>query len=364
MNWWKALVIPALLMVGLHQSLASDLKYSQEELEFRWQSRIQSFLEKGVIPLVDLEASLRPEDRDRYLEEGLKAMDELGVAMIAYDGYQRPKIKGRKEKGYRWSDYILDLVNAHPDRFIPTTNGGTNKNWFRQKRSFLKQTEAAVRGGEYRLIGEIEFRHYMSSSECRKGRSDRDITIPVNSPNGHRLFALAAETGVAIPIHLEAEDQPLAELEEMLAEYPGAKVIWAHFGQIRHPEKQTRYGPELLRHLLASYPNLFIDLATGQPGRKYPCNGGNLDTVIWKDSGMNDQMGQLKPAYQKLLVDYSDRFVHASDYGGGRDETLAMHMRGKVNNTRLILRDLPVEAQHNIGYRNAWYLLTGRQWGQ
>jgi hypothetical protein len=26
------------------------------------------------------------------------------------------------------------------------------------------------------------------------------------------------------------------------------------------------------------------------------------------------------------------------------------------------MRDLPDEARHNIGYQNAWFLLTGKPW--
>jgi hypothetical protein len=33
-----------------------------------------------------------------------------------------------------------------------------------------------------------------------------------------------------------------------------------------------------------------------------------------------------------------------------------------IQNIRLILRDLPESTKHDIGYRNAWLLLTGRTW--
>jgi len=37
-------------------------------------------------------------------------------------------------------------------------------------------------------------------------------------------------------------------------------------------------------------------------------------------------------------------------------------LRERVANLRLILRDLPEAAKHDIGYRNAWRLLTGKPW--
>ncbi len=54
----------------------------------------------------------------------------------------------------------------------------------------------------------------------------------------------------------------------MLAAYPKAKVIVAHFTHIRHPEKQRRFTPDYVRHLLSTYPNLYYDLANGHSNRK------------------------------------------------------------------------------------------------
>ena len=49
------------------------------------------------------------------------------------------------------------------------------------------------------------------------------------------------------------------------------------------------------------------------------------------------------------------------DYGHNRP-ALASWMDQKVGNLRLILHDLPEEAQRDIGYRNAWRLVTGKAW--
>jgi len=53
--------------------------------------------------------------------------------------------------------------------------------------------------------------------------------------------------------------------------------------------------------------------------------------------------------------------VVGTDYGGGR-APLPDYLNSKVENIRLILRDLPTAAKHDIAYRNAWKLLTGREW--
>lgn len=354
-----SLLFPALPAKGAE---AVRIKYGRQELEKLWRSRIQSFLDKGVIPLVDLESSLKARDGEKYLDDTIKAMDESGVAFIAFDAYQAPK-ESKKQKGYRWGYYVHRIVNAHPDRFILATNGGTNKNWLRQKDSFVEQTVEHVRGGDYPIMGEFDFRHYLSQHQCRKGQTERDCDVPITSPNGHRIFSLSQATGVAFVIHLEPEDRPLSELEEMLAAYPQSKVIWAHFGQIRHPEKQSKYTPGLIRRLLTTYPNLYIDLATGAPGRRYKCNNNILDTVIWQDGLWGAQKNVLKPEYREILSEFSSRFVFGSDYGGGR-KPLPRYLKKKANTARLIMGELPEKAKHRISYQNAWFILTGQPWAQ
>jgi len=140
-----------------------------------------------------------------------------------------------------------------------------------------------------------------------------------------------------------------------------AKVIVAHFGQLRHPEKQTKFGPELVRRLLRAYPNLHYDISTGFPGRRYACNDHVLDTAIWQEGFLGGQAGSLRPEYKAILAEFRTRFVAATDYGGGR-KPLPEFLRERAANLRLILRELPGEAQHDIAYRNAWRLLTGKEW--
>ncbi|NQU58365.1 MAG: amidohydrolase family protein [Rhodospirillales bacterium] len=345
----------------------TDPQYTLAELEDRWQTRIQSMLDQGKLPKIDMETSIQPEQITDYIPGVFETMDDLGVALFAADGYQAPK---DGSDGYRWSNDIRELVNKYPDRFIPTANGGTNPNWLKEKggakKHFIDQMEGYVRAGVYAHMGELEFRHYMSSSQCRKKRLDRDIDIPINNENGHRLFQLSERTGVPFVVHLEAEDVALDGLEEMLKAYPKAKVIVAHFAQIRHPEKQKRFTPDYVRHLLSSYANLYYDLATGHPNRKYTCTGKDNkamligDTVLWKgDEGK--QTDTVRPEWRAILGDFSDHFVFATDYGGGRPP-LAIFLKQKVDNFKRIVRDLPEPAKHNIAYRNAWKLLTNKDW--
>jgi hypothetical protein len=366
-----ALKILAVLIVSIFvqpsMALAEEpvqLKYSKAEIEGKWRKRIQSFLGKDVIPLIDL-LSFLPRDNSAPVIRWTKdVMDEEGVALISFAGYWAPMEPG--SKGHRWDYFIHRIVNTDPDRFILTTNKGGNKNWWKQKagrpRDYIDQLEQQVLGGEYPFIGQIEFRHYMSNAQCKAGKTHRDINIPLNGSNGHRLFKLSSTTGVPFSIHLEPEDSPLHALEEMLQAYPRAKVIVSHFGQIRYPEKEQRFGPKLVERLLTTYPNLYFDLSNAEPGRKYKCADHRvLDNVMWEEDSWGDQTGKLKTDYRNILMKYSGRFVAGFDYGPSNRQS-ASFLKRRIDNIRLMLHDLPDEAKHNIGYRNAWLLLTHEAW--
>lgn len=122
-------------------------------------------------------------------------------------------------------------------------------------------------------------------------------------------------------------------------------------------------GPALITRLLKSYPNLYYDISVGRPGRRYKCNDDVLDTVIWQQDSSGSQINTIKQEYKQIFEDFSDRFVVGLDYGSGRP-ALGQFLTKKVKIRRLIMRDLSLQAKHNISYRNAWRLITGKLWKQ
>lgn len=335
---------------------------SISDLEPYWRNRILQVEATGKVPIIDMESSITKDQLDEFIPGIIPEMDDLGVALISYDGYQAPK-DGRK--GYRWSYYVNSLVKAYPNYFIPTANGGSNKNWTQGKggkpKHFIDQMEKEIQTGQYASMGELEIRHYLSNGQCQRGRTDRNVNIGVTSENVHRLFQLSEQTGVPFVIHLEPEDRLLDGLDKMLSQYPKAKVIWAHFGQLRHPKQQTRFNADYVRALFEKHPNIYFDISAGEPNRTYECTGLSGDTVFWQKDKSGRQTNQIQPEYKKLLTDYSTRFVCGMDYGGHRPD-LPFHMRERVQYLRKVMNQLPIEAQKNIGYRNAWKLMTGKGW--
>jgi hypothetical protein len=362
---WRIAAIAALALLGLPTMAMADeattLTIPRSEQDALWRARITGFLAKGIIPLIDIESTLPAGIGRGDLDDAARAMDRLGIAVIAFDGGQAPKDGSR---GYRWSHHVQRLVNARPDRFGLATNGGTSPNWRGQKsgaNSYIHQIEREVKSGAYRMLGEVEFRHYMSQQECKNGRDDREASVPLESANGKRLFALAQKTGLLLSIHLEPEDDQYAALDRMLTAYPGARIAVAHLGQVRRPERARAYGAARLRDLMTRHGNLYFDISTGAPGRVYKCDSEVQDVVIWQEDSFSGQKPVLKPEYKALLTEFSGHFLTGFDFGGGR-KPLAYFLEERVENVRRILRDLPDKARHDIAYRNAWRLLTGKPW--
>ena len=53
------------------------IEYSRQALEAKWEVRVQSFLDKGVVPLIDLESAIGRKDGERHLDDSLAVMDEV-----------------------------------------------------------------------------------------------------------------------------------------------------------------------------------------------------------------------------------------------------------------------------------------------
>lgn len=346
------------------------LQFTRDQLEKKWRARIQSVLDTGVVPIVDIESSLpymKPTDMPRA---ALDAMDRLGVALMVVDALgvakKADEALGVERRGsdYHWSYYLEPVINAYPDRFIAAANSGHSKSWLNDRPnrpdSYVEQLAQHMRAGDYPIMGELEFRHYESQSQCSAGHAKRDIDVPIDGGDGRALFRLSSETGKAFVIHLEPEDENLDRLDAMLTAFPQAKLVWAHFATLRYPRKMQGYTVARIGQLIAAHPNLHFDLATGAPGDSYSCGDmiAHGTAVIW-----DHQTSSVAPEWRELMAAHSDRFLTATDYGGGRTP-LAAWLVDRVQNLRRIMFSLPAEAQHNVGYRNAWRLLTGRRWGE
>ena len=145
------------------------MEYGRKELEQKWQARIQFFLDKDVIPLIDLQSSIKRKDGDRYLKDAMQVMDELGVALIAFDGYQAPR-KKQESKGLPLGGITsIELSTPIPTASFLHLMVGTNKNWLKEKDHFVDLTEEHVKSGDYPIMGEFDFSTLYVARAVQKG---------------------------------------------------------------------------------------------------------------------------------------------------------------------------------------------------
>lgn len=304
-------------------------------------ARVAAIRQRGELPIIDIESSYNPLQID--LPAFVGAMDRAGIAQMCISVDQPGSLV---RQGQTWSDHALLAHQAYPAYFIPTGNGGNHPAWTQTPDRFLDDTERAVRAHRYPLMGEFEFRHYPSPRQVQRGDLHRDVNIPIDSPQGHRLFAFSAQTGIAFQIHYEIEDALLDPLAAMLAAYPRARVIWCHLDQIRYGARASRYSPQLLADWLQKYPNLYVDTAFGDAQSVYPLSG-ERHAHYWR------RMRE----WQELMVVHPYRFLAALDIGGDRMHRLEEWTRG----LRTFLQTVPAQVREVVAYKAAWKLLFNEE---
>ena len=334
MTAWSLLPLP-LAAQGLG-------RFDLDRLKTGYLRRLTAIKKAGELPVIDIESSYNPLNLD--LPAFARSMDRAAIAQMALSADQPGKLV---EQGETWSHHAFELVRAYPEHFLPAGNGGNHPAWTRNPARFLDDNERFVAEHGYPLMGEFEFRHYPSPRQVERNEMHRDVAIPIDGPQGHRLFAFAAKTGVPFQIHYEIEDDLLAPLEAMLARYPQAKVIWCHVAQIRYSVRSTRYGAAYLRGLFARHPNLYVDTAFGGPRSTYKPSG-ERHARVWDGA-------DIRREWKELIADHPYRFLAALDIGGDRTARLEEWVRG----LRDFLERVPDKVRPIVAYGAGWKLLFG-----
>jgi len=313
------------------------------KLKSGYARRLKKILAAGELPYVDIESSCNSTTLD--IDSLANSMDRLNIGLMALSADIG---KGQFRKGVRFDDLSERLLAGYPDRFIPVGNGGQPPCLTEAADEFLDAQEAAAARKQIMLFGEFEFRHYPSPRQAKRGDLERDVHVPIDGPVGHRVFRLAEQTGLPFQIHYEVEDQLLAPLEKMLAQYPRARVIWCHLAQIRYIERTSRYTPAYVEGLVKRFPNLYFDTAFGDSKSIYPLSN-QRHARVWAGDG------SLGTEWRDLIVAHPERFLSALDMGGDR-----LHRIGEWDQVhRDFLKRLPTDTQHQVAYRSAWSLLFG-----
>ena len=315
------------------------------QLKAGYAQRLKNILAPGELPYIDIESSCNSSRVD--IGAIAQSMDHLNIGLMALSADIG---KGQFRKGCRFDNLSERLLANYPDRFIPVGNGGQPPVLTEAPDEFLDAQEAAARTKQIMLLGEFEFRHYPSPRQVKRGEMDRDVHVPIDGPIGHRVFSMSERMGLPFQIHYEIEDELLAPLEKMLAQYPKAKVIWCHLAQIRYIERASRYTPAYVDALIKRFPNLYFDTAFGDSGSIYPLSNQRHARVWASDGSLNSE-------WRDIIVAHPKRFLSALDLGGDRLDRIAEYDQKHRN----FLSRLPTETQHQVAYRSAWSLLFGEE---
>ena len=331
-----------LLLSPLRPALSSPKAFPPEVMAARqallnsYQNTLKSFLSRGQLPIIDVEQHW---GRKVPLTELLAKMDRNGVALTWL---------GPNERNGNVSS--LEDCRQFPERLVPTTIGGDGPRWHGKDLSLIQELQADVRSGAYFSMGEFEARHYISST------NNRNIHMPLDSESFQGVFQVAAETGIPLLLHHEAEDALLPELEKMLSRYPKADVIWCHVGRNRDPKTWTRLPtPEGVRQFLKKYPNLYFDIVQSGPGSVFPPTGAH-EAILYETGNGSPR---LKEEWRHLFNVFSDRFVLGSDVNPGRwdgyDKVMSRFRAA-------VLSVLAPATAEKIAFQNAWRLMSGENW--
>ena len=331
----------------MHRAATTDSILKKERINEKqtlkiWRERINSIQQNRVLPIIDTEATYETNIDVDFM---MQSMDKLGVALIAF----APKFLNPKEGSIE----SLKLHMLYPQYFIPTIADGTTKYWVEQEGEFIETIAKEAQSGNYYFMGEFEIRHYMSVQDYFLNNISRDISIHPESPWVQRVFDISSKEQLTFQIHNDLEDDLSKPLAQMFSQYPNARVLWAHLGQIRYPDRQTIYSPKYVDALLQKYNNLYFDLAVSLPERVYPGTGFTQNTL-------QELSGKLVFEWRELIEKYPDRFTIGSDIAGNRYESFPQ----KIENARVILTQLSESTAEKVAYQNAWYLITRTKWNE
>jgi predicted TIM-barrel fold metal-dependent hydrolase len=160
--------------------------------------------------------------------------------------------------------------------------------------------------GLWQGIGEVFTRH-----------DDLTALIAGDTPRANneamnKVYTLAGEHDLPVLLHSnitsKRERNPLylAELEEPLARHPDTRFIWAHAGtsaEIHRHQTQMPFLLPTLTRLLATYPNLYVDLSWSM-----------LTPYLL------DEQGKARPEWITLVERFPGRFMLGSDVVGRFDK--------------------------------------------
>lgn len=194
--------------------------------------------------------------------------------------------------------------------------------------SLFAQAEQEFQSGKAFGFGEIHGNNRRSHGP-RNERFARKISL--KSPVIQKMFEMADRHKKFIQLHLEGDEDTLAELRDQLTSFPSAKVILSHC--LPYSSAQT------VQRLFDQHANLYCEISAGGPVHKV--------ARIFNDAGIS-------PRFEPIILQYADRFLLGTDPCCGLDhlyDDMILELRN------YFLARLPRDVAEKIAYKNAQRLL-------
>jgi len=301
--------------------------------------------------------------------ESIDANDVFNIAIMARGGTKE--------------DPVIELHERYPGRVIPFYGGqaiqallmqgssisinqeqilffqGYREEWWEKNfEESIEQMERDIRRVPYRGIGEIRLRHYGNGTKIPE--KQHDYNFSADSLFMFRLVDLAAELGLPVAIHMEAESQgeyieflgkpaekdTVPSFERLLDHNKDALIIWCHLG---------RTTPDVMRRMLDNHPNLYSDISDVLP-RGDNARGvapASLE-VFWEYTLKNSIIGEdgrLGEDWKEVFKSYPDRIMIGCDAMSSK--AYGKMYSALMNELKNILSQLDPETAHMIAYENA-----------
>lgn len=338
MKTFHVMAMALLLLAASQTAFAFSETENRSEILRVFEERVRSMEELGRMPIIDVEFHCGPKID---LESLTRKMDENKIALTWLGWSGNHELDGDGNS--------LQAHKKYPSYFVPTIIHGDGPLWHGHHPALLPEIEKDAQSGNFFAMGEFEARHYASDT------NNRNIYHPMTNEDFQQIFKISESYGLPFMIHHEAENEMLPEMEAMLQKYPKATVIWCHIGRNRNYIGWSRWiGTRTVRDFLTRYPNLHFDLIQNDP---WDLSGGKFRQAVLYD--VKSDTATLNPEWKQLLIDFPDRFVIGSDVNHGRWVRYE-----KVFETfrRIVLASLPQDVAEKIAYKNAWRLMTGKEW--
>jgi hypothetical protein len=339
-----------------------DRKVPWDELKIKYRRRIQSILDHGEVPIIDVESSYGDSptySRDVFLSfsDQIPFLDKIfnsfGLAVVMYSPEIQFKLRyNNKNISHRFEFSNCDnfvFLDLNYDWFFPVPAAGKMES--HDSNHFVESMLKSTLNHDYKMLGEFFFRHYANSFQLirLKNSNFADMYVPIYGDVADKIFSFSQKYGIPFQIHLEVEDKLLKDFEQELKKFPKAKVIWAHLGRVRKPELNTIYNVKYVEYLLRRYPNLYFDLSTLAIATRWRVNG-EYDSMVWDHS-----TGLLLPEWKNLISRNPNRFLMALDFGSDRNSLFEVNK--KLMNARKLLSNFDLKTQKIISYQAAWKLI-------